>query len=94
MPCEAVINRVEGVRRSALVGLGVKSSQRPVICIELARGANAGVVSNLAKAAAAQDPLTQGIADFLIHPGFPVDPRHNAKINREALAIWAKKKIR
>lgn len=94
LPCEAVINRVEGVARSALVGLGVSSSQRPVICIELQKGANPGVVANLAKAAAAQDPLTQGIQDFLIHSGFPVDPRHNAKINREALATWARKKIR
>ena len=27
--------------------------------------------------------------DILFHPGFPVDIRHNAKINREALGAWA-----
>ncbi len=31
------------------------------------------------------------IKDFLLHPGFPVDIRHNAKINREQLAQWAQK---
>ena len=32
---------------------------------------------------------TARIHDFLIHPGFPVDIRHNAKIGREKLAVWA-----
>ena len=34
-------------------------------------------------------PLTAGISDFLVHPGFPVDIRHNVKIFREKLAVWA-----
>jgi len=29
------------------------------------------------------------IERFLLHPGFPVDIRHNAKIGREPLARWA-----
>lgn len=33
--------------------------------------------------------MTAGIVDFLIHPAFPVDIRHNAKIFREKLAVWA-----
>jgi hypothetical protein len=33
--------------------------------------------------------LTAGIEDFLFHPAFPVDIRHNAKISREKLAAWA-----
>jgi hypothetical protein len=32
---------------------------------------------------------TRDISRFLIHPGFPVDIRHNAKIGREKLAVWA-----
>ena len=32
---------------------------------------------------------TRGIQRFLFHPGFPVDIRHNAKIFREKLAVWA-----
>jgi hypothetical protein len=33
--------------------------------------------------------MTAGIADFMLHPSFPVDIRHNAKIFREHLAVWA-----
>jgi len=30
----------------------------------------------------------------LFHPSFPVDIRHNSKIFREKLAIWAEKQIK
>lgn len=97
LPCEAVINQVPGVARSALVGVGLSGVQRPVLCLELApeieRAGRAKVVQ-AAKAAAKADPRTQGIQDVLVYGDFPVDPRHNAKINREALAAWAAKKIR
>ena len=41
------------------------------------------------KARADEYDHTQNINDFLFHPGFPVDIRHNAKINRDELAQWA-----
>jgi hypothetical protein len=34
------------------------------------------------------------IEHFLFHPGFPVDPRHNAKIHREELKAWAESQVR
>ncbi|MEN6449837.1 MAG: AMP-binding protein, partial [Thermoguttaceae bacterium] len=37
----------------------------------------------------AGNPLTERIGDFLLHPALPVDIRHNAKIFREKLAVWA-----
>jgi hypothetical protein len=33
--------------------------------------------------------LTSRVERFLLHPKFPVDIRHNAKIGREKLAVWA-----
>ena len=30
---------------------------------------------------------------MLYHPGFPVDIRHNAKIRREELAVWAAREL-
>ena len=36
-------------------------------------------------------PLHQTI---LFHPSFPVDIRHNSKIFREKLAVWAARKLR
>ena len=38
--------------------------------------------------------LTESIRDFLIHKSMPVDIRHNAKIFREKLAVWAAKRLR
>ena len=38
---------------------------------------------------AVHNELTRTIEHFLIHPNFPVDIRHNAKIFREKLGIWA-----
>ena len=36
---------------------------------------------------------TREITTFLSHPGFPVDVRHNSKIFREKLAVWADRKL-
>jgi hypothetical protein len=35
-------------------------------------------------------PHTAVIERVLFHPAFPVDKRHNAKIHREELTVWAK----
>ena len=40
----------------------------------------------------ASRPHTRGIETILFHPSFPVDIRHNAKIFREKLAVWAARK--
>jgi len=42
---------------------------------------------------AASHPNTATIQEVLFHPSFPVDARHNAKIRREALAVWAAKEL-
>ncbi|MEJ2535365.1 MAG: fatty acid CoA ligase family protein [Gammaproteobacteria bacterium] len=87
---EAVFNAHPGVERSALVGVGERAPQRPVLCIEASDGrdGDAGLVHELDAVARAHEGLDV-IRDFLFHPGFPVDIRHNAKIGREALARWA-----
>jgi hypothetical protein len=37
---------------------------------------------------------TQPIRDIVFHPSFPVDIRHNSKIFREKLAVWAARKLK
>lgn len=89
---EAIFNQHPGVRRSALVGLGARPSQRPVIIVELEEGARRTDRASLARellARGRRSPLTSSIDRVLFHDGFPVDPRHNAKIIREQLAVWA-----
>jgi olefin beta-lactone synthetase len=92
VPCEAIFNQHADVRRSALVGVGTPGSQRPVICIELEHGVRvndrAGHVRELLELASSQD-TTRDIRTVLYHSSFPVDVRHNSKIFREKLAVWA-----
>ena len=42
---------------------------------------------------AQKSDVTSSIDSFLIHKDFPVDIRHNAKIFREKLAVWAAEKV-
>ena len=95
VPCEAVFNQHADVYRSALVGVGPAGRQRPVIILEpmkdrmppndRVKEAFLAEIRSLARA----NSLTRSIDDFLLHPAFPVDIRHNAKIFREKLAVWA-----
>ncbi|MBP5231892.1 MAG: peptide synthase, partial [Planctomycetes bacterium] len=68
----------------------------PAIVVETERPLDdaARVALTRALAAAEASPFTRGIARFLFHPSFPVDIRHNAKINREELAVWAAERFR
>ncbi|QHG88737.1 olefin beta-lactone synthetase [Xanthomonas sp. NCPPB 1638] len=89
---EPVFNVHAQVRRTALVGVGAVGQQQPVLCVELQPGVPASAfadVQTALRALGATHPHTAGIACFLRHPGFPVDIRHNAKIGRETLAVWA-----
>ncbi|MGB6009826.1 MAG: fatty acid CoA ligase family protein, partial [Desulfobacterales bacterium] len=96
IPCEAIFNNHPGVYRSALVGIGPLHRQKPVICIELKRHKikySKKTLKNELVGLAQQHELTQDIEIVLFHPSFPVDIRHNSKIFREKLAIWAEKKL-
>lgn len=89
---EPIFNVHPQVRRTALVGVGTPGQQQPVLCVELQPGVAASAfaeVETALRAVGAAHPHTAGIARFLRHSGFPVDIRHNAKIGREKLAIWA-----
>jgi acyl-CoA synthetase (AMP-forming)/AMP-acid ligase II len=95
-PFEAIFNTHPHVVRSALVGITRGGEQEPVICIELNPEGKHGKRSTLLaelRTLAERHPHTQIIRNFLVHPRFPVDIRHNAKINREQLALWAQKKV-
>ncbi len=92
--CEALFNEHPAVFRSALVGVGPAGNKTPVMLVEL-HNKNVDQKSLLAdlEKIAEEHLLTSGIKHFLIHPGFPVDIRHNAKIFREKLASYAEEKL-
>jgi len=92
---EALFNNHPDVFRSALVGIGARPTQKPVICIEMEKRASmswAALKGALEEIARGHE-LTRGIDTFLLHPQFPVDIRHNAKIGRPQLAQWAKGRL-
>ncbi len=92
---EGMANNHPSVFRSALVGVGAPGQQEPVLIVELEPG-------HLPKELEHEERLIReilaryseheafgAIRRVLFHPGLPVDPRHNAKIHREELAVWA-----
>jgi acyl-CoA synthetase (AMP-forming)/AMP-acid ligase II len=95
---EPVFNTLPGVLRTALVGVVREGETYPVLWVQLEDGR----VPGAAEASALRDrlaqcsrgrPQTLGLTTFLFLPGLPVDVRHNSKIFREKLAVWADKTL-
>ena len=96
IPCEAIFNVHPLVFRSALVGTNQNGRTVPVVCIELESGENNAEHDRLRRELlelGAKSELTKAIRTILFHPKFPVDIRHNAKIFREKLAVWAEGRL-
>jgi acyl-CoA synthetase (AMP-forming)/AMP-acid ligase II len=93
--CEAVFNEHPKVFRSALVGISSHGKQLPLIVIEPIEGVLPLNPEDMLqfkqelKDIAAIYEHTQDIEQFLFYKPFPVDIRHNAKIFREKLKVWA-----
>ncbi len=90
VPCEEVFNLHPAVRRTALVGVGPAGAAEPVLCVQLERGSSpsADLTAELLALGAA-DPRTRTIRRVLYRDDFPVDVRHNSKIDRPQLGAWA-----
>ena len=92
VPIERVFDEHPSVLQSALVGVGPRGKQKPVLLVQ--RTADHALSDEALRAAlqtaAKRAEAAKGIEDIRVFPGrFPVDVRHNAKINREKLALWA-----
>jgi len=90
--CEGIYNQHPAVYRSALVGIGQFPNQLPVLCVELENKKKWKGSDSLKKEIldlGANLSQTSQIQTLLFHSDFPVDSRHNAKIFREKLALWA-----
>ncbi len=100
VPIENVLDQHEYVRRSAVVGVGARGSERPIAVVECKRG-------KLPRDAKSRErlaldilrvgmwfPCCTALEAVLFHPSLPVDRRHNAKIDRTALKRWAEERLR
>jgi acyl-CoA synthetase (AMP-forming)/AMP-acid ligase II len=96
IPCEGIFNTHAKVFRTALVGVDNNGQTMPVICVELEqefKNENQGIITAELLKIGAQFEQTRNIQHVLFHPAFPVDIRHNAKIGREKLSVWAHQEI-
>lgn len=91
VPIENLFEGVKDVARVALVSVkGI-----PGIVIEPDPGAwpdtdncRKEILTRI-REVALRSPLTASIKNFYLHPAFPVDRRHNAKVYRDRLGVWA-----
>lgn len=86
--CEPVFNTVDGVARSALVGVDRGGRTVATLVVERAEGASLTdetLRSDLLAVAADHD-ATRLVREVVFVDRIPVDRRHNAKIDRPALA--------
>lgn len=95
VPTENVFNTHPRVNRTALVGVGERGSETPVLVVEplpgeMPRGEvmTEGFIMQL-KSIGRKSAITKDIEVFMFRAEFPVDVRHNAKIHREELKAWA-----
>ncbi|MBI1949509.1 MAG: AMP-binding protein [Deltaproteobacteria bacterium] len=92
IPVEAQVETL-WPERAALVGIGERGQQRAVVVVEATKGAPRFDGAELLGAVRAL-PGCAAVADVLLYVGaFPVDRRHNAKIEREQLARWAASRL-
>ncbi len=96
---EGMANAHPAVLRSAVVGIGERGKQEPILLVEAKPNAipeeekkEAVLVRQILARFDDHEKFGE-IREMLFHPGFPVDPRHNAKIDREELAKWAEKEL-
>jgi len=97
---EPIFNMVPGVARTALVGVKRNGITQPVLCVEFdgpitakSRQWRFSILESRLREVGGRFAHTRGITTFLEHPNFPVDVRHNSKIFREKLAVWADKQL-
>lgn len=102
---EAIVNTHPAVYRSALIGLGPRTDQTPMVIVEpwprrsnkassnKATCSNAQLVEEVIKLLAA-NPRGQNIDRIVVYPKkLPTDIRHNSKIFREKLTLWANQRF-
>jgi len=81
---------VEGVREAAVVGVGPRGTQQVVVVIETEE--RSPLVADPALSTAVRDELAPiGVAAVLVAQRLPTDVRHNSKVDRTRVAVWAEK---
>jgi acyl-CoA synthetase (AMP-forming)/AMP-acid ligase II len=93
-PVEEVAVSHPKVARAALLALGERGQQEAALALQLQPGQPWVGVADEVRAMLAERAFAAPIRRVLFHTGFPVDVRHNAKIDNESLSAWATEALR
>lgn len=93
VPVEYVFNQHKSVKRTALIAIRDEHNRaKPALAVEridkktkLASEDDQQFLAEL-RQLGQENPSSANISDFFLHANFPVDPRHNIKIDRLALS--------
>lgn len=97
MHAETILDTHPDVRRSGLVGVRSGDVLVPVACVELREGKSVSERQRIERELLrllSENDRTRKIDRIVFRRRLPVDPRHNAKIERPALAKWAARALR
>lgn len=97
VPFENVFERHPAIGRCALIGVGPRGSERPVLVVERrSRRTNTpeGTLARELPTWPQAEVLPARLDAVLFRDELPVDPRHQAKIDRNALKAWAEERRR
>jgi acyl-CoA synthetase (AMP-forming)/AMP-acid ligase II len=89
---EQTIEQLEEIRQAAVVGVGPSGTQAVVAVVVAADGTSAAGLAPSSLSESIRKALRQSgiqLAAVLTIPSLPTDIRHNAKIDRAAVASWA-----
>lgn len=87
VPIEVAIERLDGIERVAAVGVGPVGCQQLVAVVE--RESDDEGLADEALSGRVRAAVDRSVAAVLTVRALPVDIRHNTKIDRTAVALWA-----
>lgn len=88
---EQEVERVDGVRRAAVVGVGPHGLRQAVAVVETVPPTRSAGLAAPELAAAVRASSNLPLAAVLAIPRHPTDVRHNSKIDRVRLSVWAER---
>ncbi|WP_409047495.1 alpha/beta fold hydrolase [Microbacterium sp. HA-8] len=90
---EQDIERVDRVRRAAIVGFGPRGLQQTVAVVESLPPASRAALADPELTAAVRASTATPIVAVLVVAALPTDIRHNSKIDRTRLTAWAERTL-
>ncbi|RUQ87974.1 alpha/beta fold hydrolase [Labedella gwakjiensis] len=90
---EQDVERIAEVRRAAVVGVGPEGLRQAVAVVETLPSAGRPGLASPELTRAVRESTSLPIVAVLVVPQLPTDIRHNSKIDRSRLSVWAERTL-